>query len=257
MSHSKAINKKTALVTGSSRGIGKAILEALVREGFFVIGTYNTGLEEAKILGEKHVNTISMYSVDFTDQDSLAQFIKKMMRYKFDLIVNNAGIFELEDFGNYDYTIWYKTFQVNLNAIFEICMGLSDNVKSGGSIVNISSTDGTTGSFAGMAYSASKAALINFTKSLGNNLGSKGVRVNCILPGWINTDMTTDESFEAVNLTPLGRNGKPEEVADSVIFLASDKASFINGASIRIDGGYTNVDYIMKKEAGVGSLLLN
>jgi NAD(P)-dependent dehydrogenase (short-subunit alcohol dehydrogenase family) len=141
--------------------------------------------------------------------------------------------------------------QVNLNSVLVLSLGLKDELTTSGSIINITSTDGNTGSFASMSYAASKAALSNLTKSLANNLGASGIRVNAVAPGWINTGMATEASYEAVTLAPLGRNGKPEEVAELVYFLSSKKASFINGAIIPIDGGYTNVDYIMKKEAGL------
>ena len=118
-----------------------------------------------------------------------------------------------------------------------------------GSIVNIASTDGLTGSYSSMSYSASKAALINLTKSLAINYGKYQVRVNSISPGWINTGMSTESSYEATKLAPLGRNGKPQEIADLVSYLISPKASFITGSNIVIDGGYSCVDYIMKKEA--------
>ena len=121
-----------------------------------------------------------------------------------------------------------------------ICLGLKDNLSKNGAIVNIASTDGMTGSFGGMAYSASKAALINLTKSLGNNFGPKGIRVNAIAPGWINTDMDTEVVEDAPDLTPLGRNGKPEEIAYTALFLASNEASYITGAVLVVDGGMTS-----------------
>lgn len=240
---------KTVLITGISRGIGKAICEKLVSEGFKVYGTYNTGEKEAKELKEELKN-IEIFQVDFKHRKQTLELIKKLKDVRFDAIINNAGMFEVEDFDNYDFEVWDGTLEVNLNTILVITMRLKDNIKKGGAVVNIASTDGMIGSFASMAYGASKAALINLTKSLANNFGMRGIRVNAVAPGWIDTGMSTEESMEAVSLTPLGRNGKPEEVADLVSFLISDKSSFINGATITIDGGYTNVDYIMRKEAG-------
>lgn len=240
--------KKTALVTGISRGIGRAVAKKLAREGYFVHGTYNTGKKEAEEL-KREIKNIKIYQVDFRERKQTQQLLKELTKVKFDALVNNAGVFQLEDFDNYDFEIWDSTFEINLDAILIICLGLKDSVKKRGAIVNIASTDGTTGSFGGMAYSASKAALINLTKSLGNNFGPRGVRVNAIAPGWVNTDMDTEVVGEAPDLTPLGRNAKPEEIANVVSFLLSDKASFANGATFVIDGGYINVDPIMKKEA--------
>jgi len=236
------------LITGISRGIGKAICELLVKEGYFVYGTYNTGEKEATKLKEQLKN-IDIFKVDFLDREQTTNFIEKLKDIKFKSIINNAGAFEPEDFNNFNIKLWDKVLEVNLNTPLLISMKLQDNIIDNGSIVNISSTDGLIGSFASISYSASKAALINLTKSLANNLGKRKITVNSIAPGWIDTAMATDESYEATKLTPLGRNGKPEEVANLVSFLISDKASFINGETIVIDGGYTCVDYIMKKEA--------
>ncbi len=242
---------KYAFVTGASRGIGKAILEKLALEGYFIYGTYNTGKKEAKTIENQYPGQVKFYKVDFSKVAKLRKLIEKLQSIKFDLIVNNAGMFETEDFDNFDLDIWYKTLQVNLSSVLEICIGLKDSIAKNGSIVNISSSDGNIGSFASMSYAVSKAGITNLTKSLGNNFGLNGIRVNSIAPAWIDTSMATEESMEAPKLTPLKRNGTPEEVANVVYMLASDNCSFINGANIILDGGYTNVDYIMKKEAGL------
>ncbi|MBN1618046.1 SDR family oxidoreductase [Candidatus Dojkabacteria bacterium] len=239
--------KKTALVTGASRGIGKSIAEALINNGFFVYATYNS--TDISDMEKKHKDSLEFIKVDFKSTQDLQKFIKNIQKHNFDLVINNAGMFEQEVFDKYDHDIWYNTFQVNLHTAFEICINLIENIKEDGSIINIASTDGYQGSFGSMAYAASKAALLNLTKSLANNYGALGVRVNSISPGWINTSMATDASYEAASLSPLGRNGKPEEISDVVLWLASDAARFVTGSDIKVDGGYTNVDYIMKKEA--------
>jgi NAD(P)-dependent dehydrogenase (short-subunit alcohol dehydrogenase family) len=154
-----------------------------------------------------------------------------------------------EVFEDFDFSVWDDTLAVNLTAPLLIAIKLQDNVKEGGAIVNIASTDAFIGAYGSLSYAASKAALVNVTKSLALNFAYKGVRVIGVAPGWIDTGMSTEESYEAVEITPLARNGRPEEMADLVSFLISDKASFITGSTVVADGGYTCVDVIMKKEA--------
>lgn len=238
---------RTVLVTGGSRGIGRAIAELLASEGWKVVATYKSGVDEAQEL--KRTHGVEVRRIDLSDRERSVDFARQISEeFTFTGLVNNAGIIDFEPFDELTLSAWDRTLEVNVTAPLLLSKEIGLKMPSGSAIVNVASTDAYIGSFGSIAYSASKAALLSVTKSLGNVLGSQGVRVNAVTPGWVDTGMSTEESYEAAALTPLGRNGKPDEIAKAVSFLLGDRASFITGASLVVDGGYTDVDYIMKKE---------
>jgi len=192
-----------------------------------------------------------MHVVDLSKNTQIKRFLETVKTRHFDAIIHNAGIIKFEPPEGIDIDIWYETLATNLTPAVLLTEGLLSNINKGGSIVNISSTDSFVGSFSSLAYSATKAALNNLTKSLAVKLGKRNIRVNAIAPGWVDTGggMLLPSSRQAAELTPLGRLAKPEEIAEVVYFLISSQASFITGATIVVDGGYSCVDYVMKKEA--------
>lgn len=260
---------KTALITGVSRNIGKAICLRFLSEGYHVIGTYNSGTTEANQLAQEHTN-LSIVQVDFCDEESTTNFIQQMKAHRFDVIVNNAGTMNLTDDGDivhefrtFDLSAFERVMRCNFYAPMRICIELQDHINADGTIVNIASTDGMLATYASLSYSASKAALINISKSLGNNFYPKNrVRVITISPGWIMADddsgMGSDENSaggKAGILSPIGRNGYTTEIAEEVFSLVSSKSKLSNGNNYVFDGGFTNYDVIYWEEANGISLL--
>src|ERR1700722_19476292 len=211
MSSSATVEEEIIVVTGASRGIGRAIAERLASNGRRVLGTFNTGQDEAHELAASH--GIEVIQVDFSIRSSTAKLAEELSRRRIAGLVNNAGIIEFETFDEFTMEAWDRTMEVNVNAPLILTKALAPAMASGTAVVNIASTDANVGSFSSIAYSASKAALIALTRSLACVLGGRGIRVVAIAPGWVDTGMSTEESYEAASLSPLGRNGTPGEVA--------------------------------------------
>ncbi len=243
---------KTILVTGGAQGIGQAIVQKLLIDpdtAIIVIDKQQTKFIDDTLKNE--ATRVFFYKQDIAERNGLSQVLNQIKdKYQIDGIVNNAGEVYFEKWNELKLETWDRTLAVNVTAPLHIVHALSEKLTLNAAIVNIASVDGLCAAFDTIAYAASKAALINLTKSLAAVLSDKNIRVNAVAPGWVETEMTKDTMPpESIELTPLHRNAQPQEVANVVEFLLSDKASFINGQTIIIDGGLTIVDYTLFKES--------
>lgn len=231
---------KTALVTGASRGIGAAIARTLKRDGFKVYINYNQSRDKAMALA----NELSAVAVkaDVSDMNEVQRMYDEIGGV--DVLVCNAGISEYGLFSDMGYEDWRRLFAVNVDGAYNCIQCALPHMiaQKSGAIINISSVWGLCGASCEAAYSASKSALIGLSRALAKELGPSGIRVNCIAPGVIETDMLssfTDADKEALRcVTPLGRLGSPSDIAELCAFLASCKAGFITGQVISADGGF-------------------
>lgn len=244
-----ANTKRVALVTGGMGGLGEAICIKLAKLGDVVATTYspaNTRFESwLKTMSDRGY-TFHAYPCDVTDWDSCQQCIRMMMDElgPVDVLVNNAGITRDMTFRKMDKINWDAVMHANLDSCFnmtkQVCDGMVD--RGWGRIVNISSVNGQKGAFGQTNYSAAKAGMHGFTKALAYEVARKGVTVNTISPGYIATHMVEAIPKDVLDTKiipqiPIGRLGKPEEVAGLVAYLASDEAAFLTGANIAINGG--------------------
>ncbi len=239
MSDFCSLEGKRALVTGGSRGIGKAIALELAQAGAEVIVGYRSGAEEAEAVAEEAGGRA--IQADVSAADEAARLVEEAG--ELDILVNNAGLTRDGLIARMPDEDWRTVVDTNLGGVFYTCRAAARGMmrRRSGSIVNLSSVVGLHGNPGQTNYAASKAGIIGLTKALARELGSRGVRANVVAPGYISTGLTEVLSDEIrgtllVN-TPLGRLGEPQDVAGAVRFLCSDEAAFITGAVILVDGG--------------------
>ena len=241
--------KETVLVTGASRGIGLATARLFAAKGHPVAINYNRSREPA-FEAAREINASGGMAMAVKADVSQPEEVTSMfaaVREQLggvDILVNNAAIARQSLFTDVDYAEWRRTFAVNVDGMFLCCREALPEMlrKHSGSIVNISSMWGQVGASCESVYSATKAAVIGLTKALAQEVGPSGIRVNCVAPGVIDTEMnshlSSDDLRELADGTPLMRLGSPEEVARAVYFLASSDASFITGQVLCPNGGF-------------------
>ncbi|WP_068545227.1 3-oxoacyl-ACP reductase FabG [Thalassotalea crassostreae] len=239
-----SLEGKTALVTGASRGIGKAIAEQLVSQGATVIGTA-TSQGGADNISAYLADNGKGFALNVTDSDSITALFEAIKAEfgQIDILVNNAGITRDNLMMRMKEDEWDDIISTNLNSLFKISKAVMRPMMKNrnGRIINIGSVVGSMGNAGQVNYATSKAGLLGFTKSLAKEVASRGITVNAIAPGFIDTDMTkalNDEQRSAISSqVPANRLGEPEEIAATVGFLASDAAAYINGETIHVNGG--------------------
>jgi len=239
-----SLNGKIALVTGASRGIGKAIAEQLVSMGATVIGTATSENGAVAISDYLAVNGTGKV-LNVTDEGSMADLLTQINEEfgAIDILVNNAGITRDNLLMRMKEDEWNDIIQTNLTSVFKLSKAVLRGMmkKKQGRIVNIGSVVGSTGNAGQANYAAAKAAVIGFSKSMAREIASRGITVNVVSPGFIDTDMTkslTDDQKEAIfKDIPANRLGLPKEIAATVGFLVSDEAGYITGETIHVNGG--------------------
>jgi 3-oxoacyl-[acyl-carrier protein] reductase len=234
-----SLEGKTALVTGASRGIGRAVAAQLAEAGASVVIGYRSGRDEAEALASEL--GARAVQADVSSPDDAARLVQEAG--DLDILVNNAGLTRDGLLARMPDDDWRTVIETNLSSVFYTCRAVCRPMmkKRSGAIVNVSSIVGVHGNWGQTNYAASKAGIIGFTKSLARELGSRGVRANVVAPGYVKTQLTDvlpEEATEAMlKNTPLGRLGEPDDVAGAVRFLCSDEAAFITGEVLLVDGG--------------------
>ena len=234
-----SLDGKTALVTGASRGIGRAIASELAAAGASVVIGYRSGKDDAEALAAE-IGARAVHA-DVSNADDARRLVEEAG--DLDILVNNAGLTRDGLLARMPDDDWRVVIETNLSSVFYTCRAVCRPMmkKRAGAIVNVSSIVGVHGNWGQTNYAASKAGIIGFTKSLARELGSRNVRANVVAPGYVKTQLTDVLPEEAtaamLTNTPLGRLGEPTDVAGAVRFLCSDEASFITGEVLLVDGG--------------------
>jgi len=237
---------KIALVTGASKGIGKSIALALAKEGALVIVNYNSHKKDAEEVVEeikKNGSDAVAIKANVAGREEVSSMFASIQEKfgRLDILVNNAGIAQDRTLKKMSDEEWDNVIEVNLTGAFNVTREALKLMPERGRIINISSIAAMTGNFGQANYAATKAGLIGMTKSLAKEVGKIGITVNAVAPGFIKTEMTDKIPFlkkrMLLSLIPAGREGLPEDVADVVVFLASQKSSYITGEVININGG--------------------
>ena len=232
----------TVLITGASRGIGLSIAQSFSDEGFYVIGTSRSKFDLETALGTKDCSHIKL---DVTDRDTIKE-VYEQLKNENNLpgtLINNAGITKDQLFLRMKDEDWDDVINTNLSSVFNITKAFIKPMlkEKEGRIINISSVAGLMGNPGQVNYSASKAAIGGFTKSLAKELASRNITVNSIAPGYVSSDMTDalndDQKVEILKQIPVQKFGDPKNIADLAIFLASEKGQYITGQTISVDGG--------------------
>lgn len=243
-----SLHGQTALVTGGSRGIGRAIALELARAGAYVVINYRTDEASANRVAEKIQHSgghAAVKGFDVSDPQAVDRAIAETVQERngIDILVSNAGITRDGLIGRMKDTDWNEVVSTNLSGVFHLCRSVSKNMirRRKGRIITISSTAGEAGNPGQVNYSAAKAGLIGFTKALARELAPRNILVNSVSPGIIAggmTDQLTEDQLESIRShVPLRRTGKPEDVAAAVLFLCSGMSEYITGQVIRVNGG--------------------
>jgi len=241
---------KKALVTGGSRGIGQATAVLLAQAGCDVAINYMQKKDMAQHVKDTIQNVgkdCLVYKMNLSQKGDIYEMVDDIIgRWgHIDILVNNAGIWTYGEIGNMDDSVWDETIKINLDGVYHLCSAVVPHMKkrNKGWIINVSSTAGVRGEAFHSHYAATKGALIALTKSLAVELASSGIRVNCVSPGWVDTDMCTeifsDPDFrkKVEESIPLKRIPDPVDIAGPILFLASDLARHITGENLNVNGG--------------------